>query len=195
MSLQADAAALSEASIWTLLSCNGSWAFPRIAAVLNDIMTVGNKIRDNHEFMRNLFALNFVAPDFCASLSRSQQIRDWTWWSRPSLIAPPNVAHFLHRVLLPVRFLCICWTFPVWQHSGRIFYSFSFSLYPLSEVHDLWGSEWDAGGTSDFRLYLGLVLPAADAFIDLKRLGMPRPWLTAWDDYWLLKKTSNIQAP
>lgn len=68
-------------------------SIPRIAAVLNDIMTVGNKIRDNHEFMRNLFALNFVALilRFFKSFTTNprldvviQTIVDCT----------PNVAHF-----------------------------------------------------------------------------------------------------
>jgi hypothetical protein len=68
-------------------------SIPRIAAVLNDIMTVGNKICDNHEFMRNLFALNFVALilRFFKSFTTNprldvviQTIVDYT----------PNVAHF-----------------------------------------------------------------------------------------------------
>lgn len=68
-------------------------SIPEIAAVLNDIMTVGTTIRDNHEIMRNLFALNFLALilRFFKSFTTNprldvviQTIVDCT----------PNVAHF-----------------------------------------------------------------------------------------------------
>eukprot|EP00913_Durusdinium_trenchii_P023555 g22132.t1 len=64
-----------------------------ITEVLDDIMTVGNSIRDNHEIMRNMFALNFVALilRFFKSFTTNprldvviQTIVDCT----------PNVAHF-----------------------------------------------------------------------------------------------------
>ena len=68
-------------------------SIPEIAAVLNDIMTVGTTIRDNHEIMRNMFALNFLALilRFFKSFTTNprldvviQTIVDCT----------PNVAHF-----------------------------------------------------------------------------------------------------
>eukprot|EP00438_Fugacium_kawagutii_P028802 Skav222858 [mRNA] locus=scaffold2201:9184:12922:- [translate_table: standard] len=68
-------------------------SIPEIAAVLNDIMTVGNGIRDNHEMMRNFFALNFMVMilRFFKSFTTNprldvviQTIVDCT----------PNVAHF-----------------------------------------------------------------------------------------------------
>jgi len=101
-------------------------SIPRIAEKLNLIMTVGNQIRDNHELMRNMFALNFMVIIF--RFFKSFQANPWLDVVVQTIVdCTPNVAHFF----IVFSAIFACYAFAGHFLLGNVLKSYSTALAAL----------------------------------------------------------------